>query len=100
MATKKTDDSQTQQTTFEEQAAKVQSYWAKTVEEQIARLEQAIAQLEKNQQQAIAKMDAAIDESAALAHSLVSYSNELTAEWRKMTLQMVRAAMDAMPKAA
>lgn len=100
MTTKKTTDSQAQQGPMEETAAKVQASWTKALEEQVARLEQALTQLEKTQQQAIARMDAAIDQSASLAHSAVGYANELTAQWREMTLQMMRAAMDAIPKAA
>ena len=64
--------------------------WQKMVDDGVARMELATAELTRVQEQALAQNRHAIDEMAKLSKDSIDYFGQLTAEWRKLTLDATR----------
>ena len=67
-----------------------QAAWKKMVDDQIARVELACAEVARLQDQALAQNRQAIDEMTKLTRSSVDYFGQLTASFRKLTLDATR----------
>jgi hypothetical protein len=72
------------------QVRETQAAWKKAVDDQIARAELAYAEMGRLQEQALTQQRQAIDEMAKLTKESVDYFAQLSAEWRKLTLDAAR----------
>jgi hypothetical protein len=72
------------------QVRETQAMWKKAVDDQIARAELAYAEMGRLQEQALTQQRQAIDEMAKLTKESVDYFAQLSAEWRKLTLDAAR----------
>jgi hypothetical protein len=74
--------------------------WVKATQEHVARMDQAAAEIQKAQGQAVQRAAEAIDESARLMKESLAYATQLSAEWRKVTLEATKKAAESVsPKA-
>ena len=71
-----------------------QAAWKKMVDDHVTRMELAYAEVARVQEQALAQNRQAIDEMAKLSRDSVDYFAQLTAEWRKLTLDATRKTAD------
>ena len=62
----------------------------KVAGDQAGRLEQLYAQAAKYEGQAVAQVTATVDEVARLSKDTFSYYGQLSAEWRKLTLEAAK----------
>ena len=67
-----------------------QAAWKKMVDDHLARVELACAEVGRLQDQALAQNHKAIDDMAKLSRDSVEYAGQLAAEWRKLTLDATR----------
>jgi hypothetical protein len=82
------------------QPQQVLELWAQMGQEHVARMDQMAEQIQKAQAQAAERAAEAIDESARLMKETMTYATQLSAEWRKITLEATRKAAEmAAPKA-
>jgi hypothetical protein len=68
--------------------------WQKMLGDHLARVELATAELGRVQEQALEQNRLAIDEMAKLSRESVNYFGQLSAEWRKLTLDATRKAAE------
>ena len=68
--------------------------WKRMVDEQTGRIESIYAEMAKVEDKGLAQMNAAIDESARLVKDSFAWYTELSAEWRKMTLDATRRSAE------
>jgi hypothetical protein len=74
--------------------------WTRMTQEQLVRMHQMSADVQKLQGQAVERTRAAIDETARLMKEALGYAQNLGAEWHKITLDTAqKAAESAVPKA-
>ncbi len=74
------------------QVRDTQAAWKKMVDDQIARMELGFAEVARAQEQALTQSRQAIDEVAKLSKESLDYMGQLSAEWRKLTLEATRNA--------
>lgn len=70
--------------------------WKKIVEDQVARVQQLQDDLARFEQKGIEQMRTAVDESAKIAKESINYLSQLTAEWRKLSIDATRRAAELM----
>ena len=68
--------------------------WKRMVDESTGRIESFYAELSKAEDKGVSQMNAAIDESARLMKDSFAWYAELSAEWRKMTLDATRRSAE------
>jgi len=71
-----------------------QGAWQKMLADSVARMELAGAEVARMQEQALEQNRHAIDEMAKLGKDSVDYVGQLSAEWRKLTLDATRKAAE------
>jgi hypothetical protein len=71
-----------------------QAAWKKMVDDQIGRTELAYAEMARIQEQVLTHNKQAIDDMAKLTKDSVDYFAELSSQWRKLTLEVTRKAVD------
>jgi len=76
------------------QVREAQSAWKKAADEQIARMELACGEMARMQEQSLEQGRHAVDEMAKLTKDSFNYFGQLSAEWRKLTLDATRKAAD------
>jgi hypothetical protein len=82
------------------QPQQMMELWARMTQEHVARMDQMATELQKAQAQAAERAALAIDESARLMKETMTYATQLSAEWRKITLEATKKAAEmATPKA-
>ena len=77
----------------ETKTSQVRDAWKKMVDDQVARMELAYAEMARVQEQALAQNRQAVDEMAKLSRESLDYVGQLSAEWRKLTLEATRNAV-------
>ena len=68
--------------------------WKKIVEDTMVRMPTVFEELAKLEQRGFEQARVAIAESARLANASLDFAMQLSAEWRKMTLDTARRAAD------
>jgi hypothetical protein len=76
------------------QVREAQGAWKKMVDDQIARMELASAEMARMQEQALTQNRQAIDEMAKLSRDSVDYFGQLSASFCKLTLEATRKAAE------
>ncbi len=76
------------------QVQETQAAWKKLVGDQVARFELGYAEVARMQEQIIAHNKHSIDEMAKLQRESVEYVAQLSAEWRKLTIEATRKAVE------
>ncbi len=71
-----------------------QGAWTKVLGDTVARLELAGAEVARLQEHALEQNRVAIDEMAKLSKESFNYFGQLSAEWRKLTLDATRKAAE------
>lgn len=71
-----------------------QGAWTKVLGNTVARLELAGAEVARLQEHALEQNRVAIDEMAKLSKESFNYFGQLSAEWRKLTLDATRKAAE------
>lgn len=74
------------------QVREAQSAWKKAADATIARLELASGEMARMQEQSLEQSRRAVDEMARLTKDSFDYFGQLSAEWRKLTLDATRKA--------
>ena len=74
--------------------------WKRMVDEQTGRVESLYAEMAKVEDKGIERMQAAVDESARLMKDSFSWYGEMSAEWRKMTLDATRRTAELFLRAS
>ena len=64
--------------------------WKRMVDEQTGRVESIYAEVAKVEDKGIERLHSAVDESARLMKDSFTWYGEISAEWRKMTLDATR----------
>lgn len=64
--------------------------WKRMVDEQTGRVESLYAEIAKVEDKGVERLNAAVDESARLMKDSFSWYGEMSAEWRKMSLDATR----------
>jgi hypothetical protein len=64
--------------------------WAQLTEEQIARMDQMSADVQRMQGEAVARTREAIDETARLMKESLDCAMQLSTEWRRITLEATK----------
>jgi len=77
----------------ETKTSQVRDAWKKMVDDQVARMELAYAEMARVQEQALAQNRQAVDEMAKLSRESLDYVGQLSAEWRKLTLEATKSAV-------
>lgn len=72
----------------------IQGAWKKMADDQAARVEQLYAQAAKYEGQGVAQMTSAVDEMARLSKDTFGYFGQLSAEWRRLTLEAAKKTAD------
>jgi hypothetical protein len=78
------------------QVREAQNVWKKLCDEHVARMEQAFGEVGKYESQGLDYMRTAADEAAKLQKDTIAYYAQLSAEWRKLTLEATRKAAELM----
>lgn len=81
----------------EKNASQSQHYtdgWKKLWDENLARLAGAQEQGARLEAQLMDNLNAAVDQSATLARQTLAYATQLSAEWRKHSLEAARRMSD------
>ena len=73
-----------------------QDAWKKMLEDHIGRVEQLQAEIARVEAQSAERTREAIDEMARMSKETLSYVGQLTAEWRRLTLEATRNAFGFM----
>ncbi len=76
------------------QVREVSAGWKKIVDDQVARMELAHAEVARMQEQALTQNRQAIDEMAKLSRDSVDYFGQLQASFFKLTLDATRKAAE------
>jgi hypothetical protein len=76
------------------QVRDAQQVWKKLVDDHVARVELACAEMSKAQEQALAQGQKAIDDMARLGRDNVAYLGQLSASFFKLTLEATRKAAE------
>lgn len=76
----------------ENKTSQVRDAWKKMVDDQVARMELAYAEVARLQEQALAQNLKAIDEMAKLQKESLEYVGQLSTEWRKLTVEAAKNA--------
>jgi hypothetical protein len=74
--------------------------WKRMVEEQTGRVESMHAEMAKIEDKGIERMHAAVEESARLMKDSFSWYGEMSAEFRKMTLDATRRTAELFLRAS
>lgn len=74
--------------------------WKRMVEEQTGRVESLYTEIAKVEDKGIERMHAAVEESARLMKDGFSWYGEMSAEWRKMTLDATRRTAELFLRAS
>lgn len=64
--------------------------WKRMVDEQTGRVESIYAEMAKVEDKGVERLHSAVDESARLMKDSFTWYSELSAEWRKMSLDATR----------
>ena len=64
--------------------------WKRMLDEQTGRVESIYAEMAKVEDKGVERLHSAVDESARLMKDSFSWYSELSAEWRKMSLDATR----------
>lgn len=67
-----------------------QGAWKKAADDQVARLELGYAEVARMQEQGLEQARHAVDELGKLTKDSFGYMFQLSAEWRKLTLEAAR----------
>jgi hypothetical protein len=78
------------------QVRDAQNAWKKMVDEQIARTELMYGEVARLQEQGLEQTRHAVDEMAKLTKDSVNYFAQLSAEWRKLTIDAAKKTADLM----
>lgn len=70
--------------------------WKKMVDEQMARVTSIYDELSKVEGKQIDQLRSGIDEAAKMMKESLAYATQLTAEWRRLSLEATRRAADFM----
>jgi methyl-accepting chemotaxis protein len=76
------------------QVREAQSAWKKAVDDHISRTESAFGEIARMQEQGLEQSRNAVDEMAKLTKDSINYYAQLSAEWRKLTLEATKKAVD------
>jgi hypothetical protein len=76
------------------QVRDAQNAWKKMVDEQIARTELMYGEVARLQEQGLEQTRHAVDEMAKLTKDSLNYFAQLSAEWRKLTLDAAKKSAD------
>jgi flagellar biosynthesis component FlhA len=76
------------------QVREAQSAWKKAADEQLARMELAYGEVARMQEQSLEQSRHAVDEMAKLTKDSFNYFGQLSAEWRKLSLEATRKAAE------
>ncbi|MFT3765250.1 MAG: hypothetical protein QM820_07000 [Minicystis sp.] len=76
------------------QVREAQNAWKKMVDEQVARTELLFGEAARLQEQSLEQSRHAIDEMAKLTKESLNYFAQLSAEWRKLTLDAAKKSAD------
>ncbi len=71
-----------------------QQFWKKMVDEHVARVELACAEITRMQEQALAQNQKALDDMARLGKDSADYLGQLSASFCKLTLEATRKAAE------
>jgi hypothetical protein len=67
-----------------------QDAWKKMMGDHVARMEQVYAETARLQEQGLEQGRHAIDEMAKLSRDSIQYAADLSAEWRKLTIEATK----------
>jgi len=70
-----------------------QDAWKKMVDDHVTRVEELHAQIARVESQTTERTREAIDEVARMSKETLGYAGQLSAEWRKLTLEATRNAI-------
>ncbi|APR79985.1 Hypothetical protein A7982_05332 [Minicystis rosea] len=76
------------------QVRDAQGAWKKMVDEQLARTELMFGEVARLQEQSLEQSRHAIDEMAKLTKDSINYFAQLSAEWRKLTIDAAKKSAD------
>jgi hypothetical protein len=76
------------------QAQQNRSIWTKAVEDQAARVEDALGEVAKMQTAGIEQAFKNVDEASRLTKETFAYATELASHWRKMMIEATRRTAD------
>ena len=76
------------------QSQQFNEVWQKAVSTQVANLESFYEQLAKAQSNAIAQITALLDEATRVAKQSVAYADQISEQWRKLTVEAARRSAD------
>jgi hypothetical protein len=76
------------------QAQQIFDFWKKTLGEQVSLVESFYEELGKIQSNGIAQVTANLDGAAKIAKDSVTQGQQLVAQWRKLTVETARRAVD------
>jgi hypothetical protein len=80
----------------QDQTTQTQQEWRKMVDEQLSRLSSGLDEAARMEARSADQARAAIEELARLAKESLTWSAQMTAEWRRLTLEGARRAVDLM----
>lgn len=78
------------------QVRDAQGAWKKMMDEQIARMEAMYGEMARMQEQTLEQSKKAVDDMAKLTKDSINYFGQLSAEWRKLSLEATKKAADFM----
>jgi hypothetical protein len=76
------------------QVRDAQNAWKKMMDEQLARMELAYGEVARLQEQSLEQTRHAVEEMAKLTKDSINYYGQLTAEWRKLSLEAAKKSAD------
>lgn len=76
-----------------------QDFWTKATQGQLARFADVTKHFDAHTEQTSERTREAIDESARLMKASLDYGIKLSAEWRKVSMDLVSQATASVPKA-
>jgi hypothetical protein len=76
------------------QAQQNQSIWKRLVEDQVKRAETVTAEINRLESLGLESARSVVDEAAKISRESFTYFGELSAEWRKITLESTRRAAE------
>ncbi len=83
-------EGRTMSETKNSQVREAQDAWKKMIDDSIARFELGYGEVARLQEQAIEQQRHAIDEMAKLGKESLAYYSQLSAEWRKLSLEAAK----------
>lgn len=77
-----------------------QSLWKRVVDDQVKRAEAAAAELTRMESLGLESARAVVEEAAKMSRESFTYFGEISAEWRKLTLESTRKVADLLSHGA